>query len=263
MEKQSFLCLATILLASLAGFPNSLAQCGPGESFDELRSGIRTDCLTPKQIRIWEQIESIAEASDGAGRPAHPRLNSLWEWAKGNGHSVFIRMAEKRSVPTGTGGRAILMEQHHGGCRREVIVWLHLWAIDNALIDETVRRADGLIPYHSLGRYERYAEVVGHELAHAFLLLEKPEYAQRYSELNTLAAECVRLRKGGSGAGVDENLMRQYQIRLQSLIDMIEKPAETAETEIWRELASGHRRRPPAGVGSETGEVAVLADFLR
>jgi hypothetical protein len=242
MATSSILRTAAMLLAFLATFP---AQ---SRSFDIADasgspSGFRTDRLTPKQVLIWEEIEKIALAADKSGRLLHPRLNDLWQRVQSSGHTAFIEMAEHR-VATSTGAKTTLEETDLDGNRKVVVIWLHLWALDTALADRAVHRPDGLTPYYRLGKYERYAEALGHELAHAVLMLESPDYAGLCSEYRSESIQLLAMLGQGRSAA-DEQIMQRRQ-RLQSLADRIEKPAEAAELEIWGELYSGQHRGPRA-----------------
>ncbi len=237
MAKPSILRTSAMILAFLATLP---AQ---SQSFDIADagspSGFRTDRLTPKQLRIWGEIEKIALAADKGGRPLHPELYGLWQRIQASGHMVHIEMMEGQA-PTATGAKTTLERTDPDGNRKVLVIWLHLRAMDKALANPAVRRPDGLIPYYGLDRYERYAEALGHELAHATLMLEDAGYAHLCSEYRSESAELLAaLGRGRSAADQD---MRQRRQRLQSLADRIEKPAEAAESEIWSELRGGRHR---------------------
>jgi len=121
-------------------------------------------------------------------------------------------------------------------------------------VDAAVRRSDGLVPFYRLGQNERYAEVVGHELAHAVQMLENPEYAHLCLKLDVQAAEYLLSRRQSASGAVADEVTRLRQARLQSLTDKIEKPAQAAELEVWRELLNGQRKgaRTAAGHRAET-----------
>jgi len=260
MANRSILCIAMMVLTLLATVPGTLAQSRERVRTADSISGINTDRLTSKQLRIWTKIERIAEAPDKAGRPLHPRLHSLWQWAKASGHTITIEMAERRD-PTDMGGSTTPEQGNSNGLRRAAILWLQLRVIDHAYVDPAVHRSDGLIPFYRLGKYERYAEVVGHELTHAFLMLENPEYARLYSEMRMEAAEfLLSQRQSGNGAAHDD-MIRQRHVRLQSMYDRIERPAEAAELEIWRELRNGRRGGVGASAGMDSGWTAMLLDM--
>jgi hypothetical protein len=243
MVPESILATATLALATLTMIPGMFGQeiqFGATRDGATASEGIRTDRLTPRQLETWKSIQRIVQAVDRSGRPLHPRLFSLWRRVQSSGHTIFVEMME-RQAPTRIAGTTTLQRGNFDGNHKVIVIWLHLWAMDNAFVDPAVRRSDGLIPFYRLGRYERYAEVLGHELAHAVLMLEDPEYARLSLEYGSAAAEMLRVRKQGGNAADDGALQQRLQ-RLQSLADKIEKPAEAAELEIWRELRSGQRR---------------------
>ena len=102
-----------------------------------------------------------------------------------------------------------------------VLVRLNLGMIDRALASERSRRADDFIPFAGLSKKQRYAEVLGHELAHVVRLLTRPDYLSLYQERQALADR------------------RSQDVQcIGRLTSSIEKPAEAAEIEIWRELAA-------------------------
>ncbi len=241
MANRSTLFTAAIALTLLAAAQKAHAQIQSSGRTDAIdaTSGIRTDRLTPKQLRTWKEIVRIVQASDRAGQPLHPRLHILWQRVQSSGHAVFIEMTPHR-IPTRIAGTTTLQKADSAGNCEVIVIWLNLRAMDNAFVDPAVRRSDGLIPFYRLGQYERYAEVLGHELAHAFLMLENPEYARLSLEYGAAAAELLRVRKqDGNAAGGGK--IAQQLLRLQSLADKIEKPAQAAELEIWRELAAGRK----------------------
>jgi hypothetical protein len=256
MANRSIICTAVLVLTLLAMIPGVLAQsqsCDRANAASDSVSGIRTDRVTPKQLRIWGEIEQIAQAVDRAGRPLHPRLHGLWQRAQSSGHTIFIEMMERRA-PTRIAGTTTLQKMDSDGNRQVIVIWLHLWAIDNAFVDAAVRRSDGLVPFYRLGQNERYAEVVGHELAHAVQMLENPEYAHLCLKLDVQAAEYLLSRRQSASGAVADEVTRLRQARLQSLTDKIEKPAQAAELEVWRELLNGQRKgaRTAAGHRAET-----------
>ena len=87
-----------VLVLALAGMIHeSRAQEAPvtdGRSIYSAvaEAGIRTNRLTPKQLRIWRSIERVALARNCAGQPLHPRLESLWRQVQSSGHAIYIEM---------------------------------------------------------------------------------------------------------------------------------------------------------------------------
>jgi len=254
MANSSILSTATMFLAFLATSPAQSRSLDTAHAADS-PSGFRTDRLTPKQLRIWGEIEKIALAADKTGRLLHPKLHGLWQRIQASDHAVFIEMTEHQA-PTSSGAKTTLEKTDPDGNRQVVVIWMQLWAIDKALADRVVHRPDGLTPYFKLEKYERYAEALGHELAHAVLMLESPGYSYLCSEYRSESAELLALLGQGRGAA-DKEIMQRRQ-RLQSLADRIEKPAEAAELEIWRELRNGGRRGASASDGMNSSWTAIL-----
>jgi hypothetical protein len=192
------------------------ATANPGAA-----GGILTDRLNKSQLRIWESIVEIVLAEDGEGRPAHPKLYGLYHQAEISGHEIHIELSSDRATLRAGGWCGI--EPGTGSTQKDVIfIRLNLGMIDRATATEVSRRADGFIPLAGLTKTRRYAEVLGHELAHIIRLLANPEYRGLYLERQALA-------DAGS---------REIQV-IGKLTSLIEKPAESAEIEIWRELTAG------------------------
>jgi hypothetical protein len=114
------------------------------------------------------------------------------------------------------------IELHTEGAPKEVVlIRLNLGMIDRAIASERSRRADGFVPFAGLEKKERYAEVLGHELAHVVRLLTNPDYSGLYRQRQALA----------------DTGSQDIQV-IGRLTSLIESPAEAAEVEIWRELAA-------------------------
>jgi hypothetical protein len=103
---------------------------------------------------------------------------------------------------------------------------LNLGMIGRARICEANRRAGGFIPFAGLRKKERYAEVLGHELTHAVLLLLDADYLGLYLQ-----------RKAQFYCSSPDSRL------IDSLTSLIEGPAEAAEEEIWRELKAGRESK--------------------
>ncbi len=189
-------------------------------------SGILTDRLTKSQLKAWTSILEVVLARDGAGRPVRPALYELYHQADAGGHEIQIEISTRQATLAAVGFCRI--ELHAEGAPKEVIlIRLNLEMIDRAVSSELTRRADGFIPFAGLTKKERYAEVLGHELAHVVRLVTHPDYMRLYRERQALA-------DAGS---------QDYQT-IGTLTSAIEQPAEAAEVEVWRELAAGLSNRP-------------------
>ena len=197
-------------------------------------AGIRTDRLTPKQLRIWRSIERIALARNAAGSPLHPRLECLWHQAQSSGHTIYIEMPT--SAIENMAGKFLIEKPDPEGKNQTLVIHLYLSAINRAVTDERARRAGGFIPFENLSTMARYAEVLGHELAHVIWTLKDPSYASLSNEQDRLAAELVSSRNPKVKRSLLDTENRQRMIRLESLEKLIEGPPNAVEIEVWREL---------------------------
>jgi hypothetical protein len=186
-----------------------------------LNPGVLTDRLTKSQLKAWESIAEIVLAEDGEGRPVHPTLYELYHQADASGYEIQIELSTQRATLCAVGFCRI--ELHSEGTPKEVVlIRLNLGMIDRAITSELNRRADGFIPFAGLKKKERYAEVLGHELAHVVRLLTNSDYRSLYRERQALA---------DTGS---EDIQVIGRLTLS-----IEKPAEATEIQIWRELTAG------------------------
>lgn len=184
-------------------------------------TGIRTDRLTKSQLKTWESILEIVLAKDREGRPMHPVLYGLYHQADTSGQEIEIELSTQRATMCAVGFCRI--ERHTEGAQEEIVlIRLSLGMIDRAIASGPSRRADGFVPFAGLRKKERYAEVLGHELAHVVRLVTDPDYRGLYWN-----------RQGLADSGSQDI---QF---IRSLTSSIEKPAEAAEVEIWRELTAG------------------------
>ncbi len=165
----------------------------------------------------------IVLAQDRQGRPLHPKLYRLYQQAAASGHVVVVELSTESFSYRSLGGCRI-ESQAPGTQKITIAMRLNLGMIGRTLVNERNRRADGFIPFDRLGRKERYAEVLGHELTHAVLLLLDADYLNLYRERKTKV--CSSSRDSQS---------------IEILTTLIEGPAEAAEKEIWAELRAGRR----------------------
>jgi hypothetical protein len=108
--------------------------------------------------------------------------------------------------------------------------------IERAAVDEGERRKDGCLPFAGLRNIERYAEVLGHELAHAATVFGDREFLMLYQDLEREAGEYQVCLAGRDRH--DEELELRLN-RIQRLSREFERPAQSVELEIWRELLNG------------------------
>ncbi len=203
-------------------------QAGPGDV--ETLTGIVVDCISPAQLRTWQSIVDIIEAKDNRGQLLHPTLHGLYYQANTSGHLIRIELSEEESLTRA--GRFIIDKADSGNQHHEVRIRLNLATIRRTHVGEDVRHANGLIPFAGLGTKKRYAEVLGHELAHAVAVFKSIEMLRLYQ---LLEKETADLDSGGPNAAEGDRL--RCLERIEQLQRRIEEPAETAELVIWRELS--------------------------
>ena len=111
---------------------------------------------------------------------------------------------------------------------------------------------NGFRPFHGLGREERYAEVLGHELGHAVWALESPKRARLMFELQTRPRKFAwTLWRSKS------SVVRRQMGKLEAQCEAIEIPARETEVRVWAELvASQAERRGQNASSSRPGSVA-------
>jgi hypothetical protein len=183
-------------------------------------TGILTDRLTKSQLKAWKRILAVIFARDPQGRLLHPKLYGLYQDAETSGKGIRIELSTRIS-PYGPVAWCKTRREADSAQEEPVVIRLNLGLIDGAVTSPLARRIDGFIPFAGLGKKERYAEALGHELAHAVGFLLNTEYMEYYQEID-------RLKGAADGGPKGEAIER--------LISLIEKPAESAELEIWQEL---------------------------
>jgi len=204
--------------------------------------GIRPDRLPPRKLRAWRAIEAIVFARDDSGRLYHPRLHSLWQWAETSGHVIYIHLVNPMHRWDYQGGRFRIEKLDPSGQKHIAAIELCLPVIDEALVRERARPGDAFIQYEGLGKVERYAEALGHELGHAAWFLSDQNRTRLIYELDREIDYYSHRRQAARRKAWDEQ-MRQHLNRVESWKDTIEKPAKTAEAEVWRELLTNQGRR--------------------
>jgi hypothetical protein len=199
--------------------------------------GLRTARLSRKHLKAWNKIVETVMAEDRHGQPLHPTLRQLWEAVDTSGHVVYVEMPDrKRSY---IAGRFAITRVDPAGKTHEGILIMNLRAIDQLSTGPAAARANGFIPFKGLGKNERYAELLGHELAHAVWALADPERARLVMPLQSENEQVMR-RVVGAAPGSGDELGERVR-ELERLSRMLEEPAEAAEEAIWEELRAGQR----------------------
>jgi len=173
MANQTAKWILAAALTTLPGTGSTAAQEVPRQS----ATGILTCRLSSQQMKTWKSIEHIVLRRDETGQPLHPNLYGLWQAAQASGCRIYIEMNARRSNTPYFAGEFTVEELDPQGKISSAVIRLHPEVINTASTSESARRADGFIPYAGLGKIERYAETLGHELQHALLTTQDPGYA--------------------------------------------------------------------------------------
>ena len=195
-----------------------------------VEAGIRTDRLSGKRLEAWRSIVAVVLAQDRAGQPLHPALRRLWDTVEASGHAVYVELPRSNSRRSYVAGRFAVTKIDPEGKAHEAVLVMDLSAIDRVSTAPGAARADGFIPLAELGKKQRYAEVLGHELAHAAWTFAEPDRAQLAKPFSSAVGELVR--ESRQNGGEVDRVSRQ-----------LEAFAETAEQVVWAELLAGQRAR--------------------
>lgn len=230
--------LLVLAAAALAG-PTAV-QAGPlPERFSPHPDGARDRGLSfprlsaPERDR-WAAVVGIVFAEDERGRPLHPTLRGLWERVAARGHDVRIELTDELA----TAGSFHVERWDPRGERHVAVIQLNLDRIDRGLAKPDVGRTDGFVPLVGLSREQRYAEVLGHELAHAVWDLATPARARLGIELRQGQEQLTQaIRESFQPGQPFQPAIRRRMARLEELRWSLERPADALESVVWRELA--------------------------
>ncbi len=200
-------------------------------------SGICTDRLTPKQLKLWRSMEQTIGVTGKDGFLAHSELNHLWQSVRKSKSVIYIEMQQRKTAYVdGCAGVTEVEVFDSDEKVQTAVIRLYLGTIRNAWANDGAAVDGGFTRFRGLGMTERYIEVLGHELAHLLLILQSPDYAHLYRTQSRLRAEIIHLREQGS---VHDESVQQRLLRLKDLDHEIEEPALISEARIWRELLGG------------------------
>jgi hypothetical protein len=234
--------MALLLAISVTTLLDAMAEerprgpLNPSNSILDTAPGIRTDRLSPRQLRVWHAIGRIVFARDSSGLFSHPRLHSLWQWVEASGSVVQVELPNPKARGDHQAGRFKIEKSDPSGARHTAVILLCLPVIDRALVRKRAPGAEGFVRFEGLHKEERYAEILGHELAHAVRVLGDPGHALLIEDLDREIEAFDSRRHPGAHREAWDQPTLQHLKRIESLTATIERPAETAEEEIWREL---------------------------
>jgi hypothetical protein len=230
------------ILLTLSGSlgPVARAQCDDVSTRPRraLFSGIITTRISRKDMKSWHAIKRIVFAEDARGQPIHPTLRDLWEKIEHSGHAVYIEMRSPNHVVSTIAGAFRIEQFDPQGIRHVAVIMLNPATIDMAYVGGDVARPNGFIPLLGLSKEERYAEVLGHELAHAVYILSDLKRAQMVEESIQETNELFLLHIKKHGYEHIKPEMRHRVFRRDILLQELEEQAEAVEELVWRELIS-------------------------
>ena len=189
---------------------------------------IRTKQLKGRQLRTWKAIVGIALAVDREGQPLNPTLHRLYREVDSSVHEVRIELPRTSGSSAIAGRFRIEAVGEDGRCQAAII--LNLRTIDRVLTGSPDAQ---LVTFEDLGRTERYAQVLGHELAHAAWTFADPERVRVVAEVQRRSHELAR-RAQTEGTAADG--FREQVDEVERLARRLEEPALAAEAAISAEL---------------------------
>jgi len=203
-------------------------------------TGIITERLNARQMKIWRTIEQKALAHDGAGQPLYPTLQELFNWAQMSDFPIYIEMPEARDLWDCAAG-TFLFEKPQAPLQSQptaVTILLRVRVIDRATGERTVND-HGFVPFEGLGGVERYCETLAHELTHVRQSVTDLEFLQLADRRKSLNDETLRLQLLRRTAEHRQSATRELQVigeELRFVTERIEGPARAVEQQVWREL---------------------------
>jgi hypothetical protein len=224
-----FVVMATLLVfaqAPVSGYENTLP------------TGLRIERLTPKEQVRWNNIESLVFAQSNDGQWLHQTLINLWQWIETSGHVVYIELNRSDNVLTSTAGQFRIERLDPRGDRHVGVITLNLSNIDAAYTGADAMRSIGFIPFDKLKHDERYAEVLGHEMAHAADILTSLDRVAKVEEFVQKTNELLMHHRSLKPTEqITRDLMNRLD-RRDELLKNLEAAADRTEAVVWRELVA-------------------------
>jgi hypothetical protein len=229
--------IALMMLSGLADGAAGVAKAQDAARLNRATAtNIITDRLTNKDSRRWDAIKRIVFAEDFEGQPLHPTLRRLWERLERSGHVIYIEMRGMGRAISNTAGLFHIERLDPEGVRHMAVIRLYPETIDRAYVGPASDAPEDFIPFHGLSREERYAEVLGHELAHAVDILSDPARARRVVEVVQRTNELFISQGQRHGyTNIGPELLELIALR-DAFLKELEEPARAAEALIWREI---------------------------
>lgn len=207
-------------------------------------AGFVTERLSVAEVEKWKMIEQVVFAEDGERQPLHPTLRNLWQWVETSGHTIFIEIIKFQGVSTCTAGLFTIERFDPLGEHHIAVIKLNLTNIKLAYVGPETRRPNGFVPFKGLHKEERYAEVLGHELAHTVHVLTNLERARKVEDLvqqtnqMLLARHDHRQKDQITAADLSRRLTKR-----DDLLKALEEQAEEMEKTVWQEIVAGKNKK--------------------
>ena len=202
------------------------------------RSGLLLDHLSARKLETWKSIEELVFAEDKEKQPLHPTLRSMWEWIETSGHKVYVEFMDSKRSSTSTAGVFSIDKVDPRGESHSSVIRLNLFNIDHAAMPEIAGEKGGFIPFSELSGEERYAEVLGHEMAHAIYILSNPERTSKIFDNVETTNQILLLSnvdRSRDQLRSDINMMKRITKR-DEILRQLEAVAESMEKQVWKEL---------------------------
>jgi hypothetical protein len=230
--------LLFILTESIAEAQHPHPQCtGDGaHARCEKVTGIITHRIPTKSLQRWNTIKQFVLAKDTDGEPLHPMLRGLWDRLENSSHAIYIELPANRRGISCLAGSFRIEKFDPSGRRHVGVIRLNLDNIDAAYVGPEAMRPSGFIPFQGLSKEERYAEVLGHEMAHATSILEDLNLVAKVDRLVEQTNVLLLSNHAQHRAFVLKPEIRQRLIERDSFLADLEQHAEAIELIVWQEL---------------------------
>jgi len=197
-------------------------------------AGFRTDRLSPRHLQCWRAIERVVLAEDARGEARHPVLRALYQSVAESGHVVHVELIDGGEFVSILAGQFLVERVDPAGLSHVGVLRLNLRTIDRASPAPPGTEA-GLVRFAGLGRVERHAEVLGHELAHAAWSLATPDRARHARSLQQELEELGRRLRSATAETLPGILARLTERDARA--EALEVPAYAVEARVLAELA--------------------------
>ncbi|MGH9803091.1 MAG: hypothetical protein ACRD82_22225 [Blastocatellia bacterium] len=222
-----------VLLALLAEAQSTKLKYPP--------TGFVTERLSVGEKEKWKAIEQIVFAEDTQHQALHPTLRNLWQWVETSGHTIFIEFINSRGVSTCTAGLFTIERFDPLGDHHIAVIKLNLNNINLAYVGAETRKPNGFVPFRWLEKEERYAEVLGHELAHTVHILTNLKRAQMVEDIIQQTNQMLLAQYGKHKNVLAPDLKRRL-LKRDNLLKVLEEQAEEMEKVVWMELVARKTR---------------------